>query len=568
MNARHSTALVMVSLLWGCQPMGEVDVSVIDENLMLRVIATSSDFGAVEVGQVSDPITVTLTNDGYKTAQIKHISIDEPFVVAAPELPVQLAPGASMSVDIYFAPVAPGAASGSFYLCACRTDDLALELTGMGIEPAADDIVPPEDGTEPAQRSNEVTGLVLVNADTNADLRVLGVTDAIDLSSHDHGLTIRALVTDDVDVTISDVDGTEVNRQARESLSLNGLDTDGTFAAYDFAPGTHAVTFIPSQKVDGVWQRGTPYSITVTVTGATAPTPVEPPDIDADVVLSGDYGEDQYRPNLSDAHVFDATQASWTIDNCGWNGNQIVGGDNNSYPVLLESSTAGSVWYGGVWDSVIPQTVDWETVYSCNDPAHTGNSAAALFRGGMEAIGLRIDGAWDAVRFDGPSALRDSWISNSRDDGIEADEGESFEVENVLFDNCFVGVSSTPASDMTDESTITLKNVLIKLGNYIYKGNLQPGVFIKGTSNTPRLVIRDTVFAFSKTSSINDNRMTYAWDKLAPADCSNNLLLWLSDEPFPASFPTPPSCFAVKTGDEARSIWQQRRQQFIDAWAY
>lgn len=177
-----------------------------------------------------------------------------------------------------------------------------------------------------------------------------------------------------------------------------------------------------------------------------------------------------------------------------------------------------------------------------------------------------MDGAWDAVRFDNQTTgeVRDSWISNARDDGIEADVGASLVVDNVLFDNCFVGVSSTPANNMTSTRTITLRNVLMSLGNYNYKGTTMPGAFFKYTGNSPSTEVHDSVFAFSRDSFINNDRVRYAWEKMT--SCSNNLLLWTSDAPFPSNFPRPPSCFQVIEGAEARRIWDERRAGFIANW--
>ena len=53
-----------------------------------------------------------------------------------------------------------------------------------------------------------------------------------------------------------------------------------------------------------------------------------------------------------------------------------------------------------------------------------------------------------------------------------------------------------------------------------------------------------------------------SWSKIE--DCSNNLFLWLSDQPISSSVPLPPACFTVLTGAEARAEWARAKQNWID----
>ena len=421
---------------------------------------------------------------------------------------------------------------------------------------------------------NTVLNLILVNTRTGSDLKTLKNNDTVNLSNYNHGLSVRAITTEDTMVTISEVNGSEVNRGARNSKTLNGVDGSGNFRPYDFPLGNMELTFTPSTKINGRWTRGNSYTLSLRIQNqesSDSDTPADPPQSskppgntapdpvsNADVVFSGNYGETQYRPrNISGAKAFDALDAQWTIDNCGW-----TRGGQNNYPILLEESLSGSRWIGGYFNSVIPQDRDWLDVYTCNN--NGGNSAAILARGDIDITGIRIDGAWDGVRFGREGTLKDSYISNTRDDGIEADSGYSMDVTDVLFDNVFVGISSTPSSRRS--ARIRLNNVLIRAGNYIYRGNLQSGAFLKVTDNTPGIEIHDSVFAFSKTSSIMNKRSGTAWSKIVR--CSNNHLLWLEDSAIPSSFPLPPTCFKVVRGAEARRIWNQKRQDFLRSYPY
>ena len=79
------------------------------------------------------------------------------------------------------------------------------------------------------QQTHRITNLYLVNTDSGEDIRALLRTDTIDLGTLEHSLSIRADVTEDVGVTLSSIDGQEVNRSARGSLSLNGVDASGNY---------------------------------------------------------------------------------------------------------------------------------------------------------------------------------------------------------------------------------------------------------------------------------------------------------------------------------------------------
>ncbi len=233
-----------------------------------------------------------------------------------------------------------------------------------------------------------------------------------------------------------------------------------------------------------------------------------------------------------------------------------------TYPVMLGSNLKGSKWYGGTFIGLIPQSADWYTVYNCPG---AGNSAAITVDSPMEVIGLTIDGVWDGFRPRAVATIRDSYITKVRDDGVEADSGNSLTVENVLFDHVFVGISSTPNS-YNANNRILIQNTTIYLGNYLRKGQIEPGSFIKGTSNTSPIEIHDSTFAFSMTGSILNNRMKVMWPKVK--SCSNNLLLWLSDSSLPSSFPRPPACFRVVTGAEARAILAEKRATFLNSFDY
>ena len=282
------------------------------------------------------------------------------------------------------------------------------------------------------------------------------------------------------------------------------------------------------------------------------------------VALNQDFGTRQYRPrDLTRGTVFDATGARFTVDNCGW------AGEKNPYPATLDECQ-DCTWYGGLWNSKIPQDTDWGNTY-CN------SAAAFAFRDSINFAfdSVRIDGAWDGIRFQPrePDAkttfvLENSWLSNVRDDCIENDALHDMIIRDSLLDGCFSGISldpgrtGSPVPNRADTHTVVIEDVLLRLQDYPFRGEVQPGYFLKVHAASPSIEIRDSIFAFDRVGYV-DRRWSRAMSKVK--SCSNNYLLWLSDTPMPASFPRIPACFTVLTGAQARDKWEQSRDAWIAA---
>jgi hypothetical protein len=285
----------------------------------------------------------------------------------------------------------------------------------------------------------------------------------------------------------------------------------------------------------------------------------------ADVVaLDQDFGTRQYRPkSLARGTFFDAAGARFTVDNCGW------AGEKNPYPALLEKCQ-DCTWHGGLWSSRIPQDTDWGKTY-CN------SAAAFAFRDSINFTfaSVRIDGAWDGIRFQPRNSdaksmfvVENSWLSNIRDDCIENDALHDMIIRNSLLDGCFSGISLDPGRagsslpDRAETRTVVLENILVRVQDYSFRGEVQPAHFLKVHSASPSIEIRDSIFAFDRVGRV-DRRWPKAMSKVT--SCSNNYLLWLSDSPMPASFPPVPACFTVLTGAPAREKWEQSRDAWIAA---
>jgi hypothetical protein len=282
------------------------------------------------------------------------------------------------------------------------------------------------------------------------------------------------------------------------------------------------------------------------------------------VNLNQDFGTRQYRPReLTRGTLFDATGARFIVDNCGWDG------EKNPYPALLDRCQE-CTWYGGLWSSKIPQDTDWEKSY-CN------SAAAFAFTGSIDFTfdSVRIDGAWDGVRFQprrpdtGTTfVLQNSWLSNVRDDCVENDALHDMIIRNSLLDGCFSGISVDPGRtgsrvpNRAETRTVVIEDVLLRLQDYAFRGEVQPGHFLKVHAASPSIEIRDSIFAFDRVGHV-DRRWSRAMSKVK--SCSNNYLLWLSDRPVPARFPSVPACFTLLTGAEAREKWEQSRDAWIAA---
>ncbi|MBA3397187.1 MAG: choice-of-anchor D domain-containing protein [Deltaproteobacteria bacterium] len=93
-------------------------------------------FGGVQVGETSAPQTIDLTNTGTSPLTISAASVAAPFTVDAPTLPITLAPNASTTVTIRFAPTSTGIFNGQLSI---ESNDPAsptlLSLSGLGTSP-------------------------------------------------------------------------------------------------------------------------------------------------------------------------------------------------------------------------------------------------------------------------------------------------------------------------------------------------------------------------------------------------------------------------------------------------
>lgn len=266
----------------------------------------------------------------------------------------------------------------------------------------------------------------------------------------------------------------------------------------------------------------------------------------------------------------------------------------NSYPIVNPGGgstgpllgTADACFQGGRVLGEVSLVADMY-VWS-SQPKGYCNSAAMDLKSNVSTHqiveGTRIDRVWDGIRFNGRNCrqtpglchnvIRHVWISNARDDCIENDGLGGLAVEDSLLDGCFAGISSDPGGcakcppPHRKTDVIHLSGVLLRMQGfpYTYEGARQMhhvGAFKIHEKYGPALVIENSVIAFEFYIPDRHNLWNVGWKRIK--SCSNNYLLWLSDEPFPSGqrFPLPPGCFKILKGQDARAFWRERRAAWI-----
>lgn len=287
-------------------------------------------------------------------------------------------------------------------------------------------------------------------------------------------------------------------------------------------------------------------------------------------VVSEDFGYDDYLFNETadgERLALDTRNTDFVVANSK-NSNPTTDFDcdmgslpTNRYPVKVYNPDL--TWIvGGIINGEVPQESDWKPTYC--------NSAAVIFKDAASSTvdGLRITSAWDALRA-GPGSpdltVKNNWISNVRDDVLENDFFLPVTFEDNLVDGAFQGISVHSGGDISTNSGVTVYvyGNVIRIREYLYKGSQRFGALFKNETSSPTSVIRNTVVAVDYNGgSTFSGYWERSWSKIE--DCSNNLFLWLSDQPISSSVPLPPSCFRVLTGEDARAEWDRAKKNWID----
>ena len=287
-------------------------------------------------------------------------------------------------------------------------------------------------------------------------------------------------------------------------------------------------------------------------------------------VVSGDFGYEPFLFSGEDdglEQALDARSASFIVANsrnpnpndeftCDFGWSSI-----NPYPFRVYNPDLTTL-VGGIINGEIPQESDWKNTY-CNSAAVMFNNAAC---GTVD--GLRITSAWDGIRAAEGSPnlkIKNSWISNVRDDAVENDNYLPLVFEDNLIDGAFHGISVHSGGDISNDAgtTVNIYGSLIRIREYLYKGSQQLGALFKNEESSPTSVIHNTVVAVDYNGGeIFPKYWERSWSKIE--ECSNNLFLWMSDLPIPDSLPLPPACFTSLSGAEARAEWDKAKQNWIN----
>lgn len=286
------------------------------------------------------------------------------------------------------------------------------------------------------------------------------------------------------------------------------------------------------------------------------------------VRLTGDLGHvPQVLKGLQPATQVDASSALFRVANSGnltptaelpcASGELPV----NHYPLQIRESPAVTL-RGGLFAGEVPQMSDWLNTYC--------NSTGVLLRDspGATVEGQRMRRLWDAIRVTESSndfILRGSWISEVRDDCVENDFLNGGLVEDMLLDGCFAGLSMRPpdgAERSPGSSPVVLRGVLMRMQSYLYKDETVQGPPLKIDEAVPEIEVYDSIIAMDDRDTVSQLRLGIGWTRIGK--CSGNLLLWTADKPWPKKFARPPDCFRIVEGEDARTLWQQARRNWID----
>ncbi len=233
---------------------------------------------------------------------------------------------------------------------------------------------------------------------------------------------------------------------------------------------------------------------------------------------------------------------------------------NNSASLLM--SCGGTVLshelgrFDHCWDSIRPNPSIWNPTFTDNIKNHPGIIHCYLDR---------------------------EWVSYNRDDGIENDNLGSLTVTRSLFDRVYVFISSDPGGHVVGSipthellDKITVDNTLIRMSGFLYQGTLDYVCPFKMVSDcSPSVVLTNSVIALDGCNPARSGRWKILWQRMTNGigSCSNNVLCWMPDEPFPdanamglkTEADITAMGFTIYKGQEARDYWYASRDAFIAA---
>jgi hypothetical protein len=245
-----------------------------------------------------------------------------------------------------------------------------------------------------------------------------------------------------------------------------------------------------------------------------------------------------------------------------------------------QSATLGwtDLKHGSYIQGLIDDGMDPDRAYDeIIDNTNMDGDPRVYFASGSWAVvdGIRCHNTWDGfgVYGDGTRTatgaiyIRNSWFRETRDDGIENDEQRELHLFDCLFEDAHT-LLSTRAGDESGSpaaaNTQTIERCVVKLaagpgGHKQPSDVLTAGYIYKMQSNSPFLVIRDTLIALEGPFNSEDGPMlpSRSGDRY-----ENVTICWLGAGTYPGNAPTG---VTVLTGSTAQAMiadaverWKQR----------
>jgi hypothetical protein len=258
-----------------------------------------------------------------------------------------------------------------------------------------------------------------------------------------------------------------------------------------------------------------------------------------------------------------------TYDARGWKTKSTV-----IYPVKVGNNTPGTrqVWIGGEVYGQSPLNKTWREMKANYD------GAGILMRSIDYLVidGIRTHNVMDAIRpRRNASTFRVSnvYATYTRDDAVENDEMMAGQIDDCLFDGCYVFLSQQGSQTWSTLDSLEITNTLVRLEPMPYDTNVKGnppefqslygvnadrhGQLFKhhGTGDAP-LIVNNCIFYVPQHSVNGTGSM--AFPDFEGCRYSNNILLWTGGGSYPGKLP--------ETGVTEYNLTNSTREQIDHIW--
>ena len=268
-----------------------------------------------------------------------------------------------------------------------------------------------------------------------------------------------------------------------------------------------------------------------------------------------------------DGEIFNAADGTWKVH---------IGGDNRTcnlgtFPLQMRYFNSQTLRYALVDGAIYSDIINMEEDDFCI------TSVGLLVRdsaGNSTIDGVRINGAWDAIRITGVGtdnfSIKNTWVSNNRSRCFQNLSGMNGEISDSLFDNCFNGLYVGGSDNSSPNNIVSIDKTLLKVSAYpsteFVLGDGSGNVLF-GSSTAPRLNITNSVFAYDTDAVIGGlgamiNFLGQSSSRLE--HCQNNQMLWLMNDDTPSEMNTLDPCFELISGLHAQKEWEKKRCIWIN----